>query len=505
MELTADLIYGFTASLLSTRFDNPQPTPNFHKELWGLCCDKHPNVAISAPRGHAKSTAVTHAYGLASVLFRTSEYLVIVSDTEPQSIAFLNDIKMELAENEELRALFKVKRFIKENEKEIIVEIGPGRHFFKIVAKSSGQSVRGLKWRGKRPDLIICDDLENDEIVMNQDRREKFRNWFFGALMPVLSDTGKIRVVGTILHFDSLLERLMPDTTGENAKYTISEPLKDYSIMENPVWKAVKFRGHPDIDDFSELLWPEKFSIERYKLIMNNYIEQGYIEGYAQEYLNIPLVEAAAFFRRDDFLPMEKEDYKSQGNYYAASDFAISTKAKSDYTVFVVGKVDSQGMLNIVDVIRERMDSKEIIEEMFNIQLRYQPELFITEKGAIEKAIGPFLKDEMLKRNVFINLHAETPLVDKRSRARSIQGRLRQGGVKFDKEASWYPAYEQEMLRFDKGAHDDQVDATAWLGLVLNKMLEAPTQEEMDEEAWQQEYDDTYAMFEGEQMSITGY
>ena len=63
-----------------------------------------------------------------------------------------------------------------------------------------------------RPGLIVGDDMENDEIVMNKDRRLKFKRWFYGALLPCLSDRGKIRIVGTILHLDSLLENLMPSS-----------------------------------------------------------------------------------------------------------------------------------------------------------------------------------------------------------------------------------------------------------------------------------------------------
>ena len=61
MELTSEVIYGFSNLLLSERYDDPVATPQFHKDLWELCCDPHPQVAIAAPRGHAKSTAVTHA------------------------------------------------------------------------------------------------------------------------------------------------------------------------------------------------------------------------------------------------------------------------------------------------------------------------------------------------------------------------------------------------------------------------------------------------------------
>ena len=140
---------------------------------------------------------------------------------------------------------------------------------------------------------------------------------------------------------------------------------------------------------------------------------------------------------------MSEDDFDLAKTYYASIDFAISEKDKRSYSVITVGGLDHSGILHIVDVIRQRMDAKQIIEEMLNVQIRYQPDLFVVEEGALKKAIGPFLKDEMLRTGVFINLHPMVPFRDKLSRARAIQGRMRQGGVHFDKESEWFPSFEQ--------------------------------------------------------------
>lgn len=133
IKLTPQLIYGFSESLLKGRYDDPQPTPDFHVDLWELFCRPDKYVAIAAPRGHAKSTAITHACTLACVLFRVKQHVLIVSDTESQSSAFLGDIKRELMENEELISLFGVKKFLKDSETEAIVELDDG-YQFRILA-----------------------------------------------------------------------------------------------------------------------------------------------------------------------------------------------------------------------------------------------------------------------------------------------------------------------------------------------------------------------------------
>ena len=475
---------GFVNSVLRKNFDKPAETPLFHKEMWELVTSNSKQVAIAAPRYHAKSTAVTHAYTLASVLFRESRYVLIVSDTVTQAVQFLGDIKKELLDNDDLRSLFSISSFPKDTEDDLIVEMEDG-YTFRIQAKGSEQKLRGLKWANLRPDLVIGDDMENDEIVMNKDRRMKFKRWFYGALIPCISSSGKIRIVGTILHLDSLLENLMPSSQlGQHRghKMLIQEDLKEYSLNKLP-WKSVKYRAHTD--NFKTLLWPEMKSAEDFRLQKEDYVRQGLADVYSQEMLNIPLDIGDTFFKKSDFVAMKPEDQKRKLIYYAACDLAVSQAQRADYSAFVVGVMDEDGRLYCKHVIKERMDALEIVDTILMIQKIYKPVLFGLEQGTIQKAIGPYLNEEMLKRGEFINTVLLKPSGDKLTRARSIQARMRSGACKFDKDTDWYQNFEDELLRFPRDKHDDQVDAWAYLGLMLDKMWEAPTEKELESEEYE--------------------
>ena len=482
-KLNASVMEGFVNSVLRKNFDKPAATPEFHKEIWELVTSNSKQVAIAAPRYHAKSTAVTHAYTLASVLFRESRYALIVSDTVTQAVQFLGDIKKELLDNDDLRSLFSVSSFPKDTEDDLIVEMEDG-HTFRIQAKGSEQKLRGLKWANLRPDLIIGDDMENDEIVMNKDRRQKFKRWFYGALIPCVSSSGKIRIVGTILHLDSLLENLMPASllvSHRGFKSLIREDLKEYSENLLP-WKSIKYRAHTD--DFSKLLWPEMKSATEFRMQKDDYVRQGLADVYSQEMLNIPLDITDTFFKKSDFIAIRPEDEKNNLIYYATCDLAVSQSQKADYSAFVVGGMDSEGRLYCKHVVKQRMDALEIVDTILMIQKIYKPVLFGLEQGTIQKAIGPYLNEEMLKRGEFINTVLLKPSGDKLTRARSIQARMRSGACKFDKNAEWYQGFEDELLRFPRDKHDDQVDAWAYLGLMLDKMWEAPTDKELEEEEY---------------------
>lgn len=505
MKLTPDVIQGFVSSILSQGFDGAVDSPDFHREVWELCCSPHKYVAIAAPRGHAKSSGVTLGYGLSTLLFRERKFMLLVSDTEAQSALFLGAFKQALQDNKDLIELFDLKlnekgqvQFIKDTENDIIVEFNDG-HRFRIIAKGAEQKLRGLIWNGSRPDIIVCDDMENDELVMNKDRREKMKRWFKGALLPCISDRGIVRMVGTILHMDSLLENVMPK---ENDKATVVEGLKTYS-KARAMWKSVKYRAHNE--DFSELLWPQKKSGEWFKMLYEEAVRDGTTDVYSQEYLNYPLDMATTFFKKGDFLAESTEDKKSRLLYYVTADLAISEAERADYSVFLVAGVDENKMIHIKNVIRERMDGREIVDTLLMLQRLYQPEAVGIEDMQVSKSIGPFLREEMVKQNTFLNLY---PMKhggkDKLTRSRSIQARMRARGVLFDKEGDWYSDFEEELMRFPRAKHDDQVDTFAYLGLMLDKLIEAPTQKEQDEEDYLNELRES-DMEDSGRNAVTGY
>ncbi len=464
--LTSDLIESFSGIYLSPRYDQPQPTPEFHRECWAAYASEHPQCMRAAPRNHAKSTGLTHDYGMAVACFRVECYIIIIGSTEEMAIEHLGDMANEFRENEALRRDFKIKGFITEAKTDIIVECTDG-YQFRILARGAEQKIRGRKWRGRRPGLILFDDLEDDEQVENKDRRAKFRRWFFRAVKQALRDGGKIRGHGTILHEDALLMRLSKDST----------------------WNSRIYKAHKSYTDFSEILWPEKFSEVRLRAIRESFIKAGDPTGYAQEYLNDPRDNEEAFIRREDILPMSPDHRDQYMEFACGVDFAISKADTANKTSFTIGGKDLGNVLNIVDQRSGRLDALEIIEEFFSIGRRYET-IFFVEGGQIWKAIEPMLRKEMLRRDFFLNIVVINPTKDKKTRGRAFQKRTRAGGFRADKETSWYPDYESIILKFTGDAdaiEDDEFDSTAILCLGLESSTpdledeDAITEEELSE------------------------
>lgn len=483
VKLTAAIVEGFAGAFISPMYDNPQPTPAFHRKGWELYCSPAPLASIVAPREHAKSTAFTQDFGLATILFRTQDFIVLVSATEDLSIDHLGEMAKVLRDNEEVRSEFGIRALSTDAKTEIVVDFIDG-HQAKVIAKGAGQKMRGLKWNNKRPGLILCDDLEDDEQVESLDRRKKFRRWFNRALIPCLRRGGIVRVHGTILHQDSLLARL----------------------QKNSEWECLFFKAHHSFNNFSQLLWPEQFSEKRLLAIRQRFLNDQDAAGYSQEYLNSPMDDALAFLYPEGFIAMEREDFLAPKKIKIGADFAVSKSDLANRTSFTVGGQTRDNLICVFDQRVGRWDTEEWIDEMFALQIEHDPEEWVVEGGVIWNAVWPTIRKEMRIRDVWMNFKVINPVKDKAARALPFKKRHRSGAMRYSKDSVWYPEYEGELKLFTgttEAVADDQFDSTAIL--VRGFEQEAPLDDDdfVEEEELEMEMNDP-RRYEGRDP-VTGY
>ncbi len=284
----------------------------------------------------------------------------------------------------------------------------------------------------------------------------------------------KFIIAGTIMHMDSALESLMPNAANEKHKIERQDALSIRGVVGE--WHSVKYRAHPAMNDFSQLLWPERMTEDYLRREQDEYRRQGLLDVYGQELLNDPIDESVAFFRIDDIRepPTNKNRQK---RIFAAWDTALSTVSKGDWTVALV---------------------------IFEMQRTYHPEWQVFEKGQIEKAILPMVESQMHKRQTFINIEQRNSGPDITVRCQAIRARVRSRTVCADKELVWWPELEDELRRFPRGKHDDQCQALGLIGRMLAEMLEAPTDEEFEDELYHERVRESDAVSGGRDV-VTGY
>ena len=133
--------------------------------------------------------------------------------------------------------------------------------------------------------------------------------------------------------------------------------------------------------------------------------------------------------------------------------------------------IDGDGNIYIKDWWRSQSSTDVWIDMLLDMAARHQVLDWAEEKGQIEKSIGPFIVKRMQERNIFFNRRQFTSTADKPTRAQSFRGRLAQGKVFLPRHAAWRPALEAELLSFNAGKHDDQVDTLSLFGRMLDTMF----------------------------------
>ncbi len=491
VKLSADLIEAFAGMFISPRYDSPRPTPTFHREAWALYASDVQSAIVIAPRDHAKSTGLTTVYTLAEVCWRTSDYVILVGSTEEGSAEQLGNIVEELTENEELIKQFKIGKFIRTSAADVIVECTDG-HRFRIIAKGAEQRIRGRLWKGKRPNLIVADDQEDDEQVENVERRAKFRRWFFRAAKQALSKTGKIRVHGTILHEDSLLARLIrcPKCKVRTTDKYLGGGCPKCGAIK--VWSHLYYKAHQAFDDFSNRLWPERWTEEQLRSRRQEFIDDDDTAGYAQEFLNDPQDSMAAFLRREDFLPMADADYEEDMRVNAGWDFAVSKADLANRTSCTVAGQTTKNILNFLDFkvgrwnptvspAEQERGEKGWIDLMFEVEERYHPECHFVEGGTIWNSVKNVVTSEMHARGVFLNIVVLNPVKDKAVRGLGLKKRHRAGATKWNTRAEGYEGAKEECLKFTGSAAarlDDQFDSAATVVIGFDSLAVAPEEED---------------------------
>lgn len=156
------------------------------------------------PRGHAKSTHFDIFMPL-WLMFqpkRLINFMVIVGKSEDSAIRLLGDIQAELEHNQRIIADFGRQRGSASwQDREFKAANG-----VKFLACGRGQSPRGLRDRESRPDYIVIDDLDDDELCRNEKRVHDLTDWVKEALFGSLDvGRGRFIMVGNLISKNSVL------------------------------------------------------------------------------------------------------------------------------------------------------------------------------------------------------------------------------------------------------------------------------------------------------------
>lgn len=471
-------------------------TPDFHRELdrlWqdGVLKGKVPlreetvaeirrlpgcRRAVAAPRDHAKSTSLTFKDALHAIVYGYKPYILILSDSSDQAQGFLADIREELEENSAIKEDFGDLQGKKAWREDVLLTSTN----VKIEAIGSGKKIRGRRHKNWRPALIVLDDIENDENVRTPEQRKKLENWFFKAVSKAGDDYTSIVYIGTILHYDSLLSKVLKNPAYQSVKYKaviswaerkdLWEKWEEIYIdldNENRERDARAFfdANKEEMLKGTRVLWEDKLS---YYDLMAMRVSEGEASFNSEEQ-NEPINPEDCLFNEEwfEYYNEAAVDFRERKfRFYGFVDPSLGGKGKkkkSDFSAIITLTMDSQtGYQYVLDADIERRHPDRIIEDVLEkerwLKLTYGRgyTLFGCETNQFQWYMKEQLAQRSAEAGIYLPIEEVNQTGDKHGRIQTLQPDIKNRYIKFNLR---HKRLLEQLRHFPMAAHDDGPDA----------------------------------------------
>lgn len=316
----------------------------------------------------------------------------------------------------------------------------------------------GTKVAGHRFHLGLIDDpIGKKEDAESKLIRDKCWDWYNYDFLPRQEPNAAIVVIQTRWHEDDLAGRILSNERG-------------WTVVSIPL---IAGDGDPLGRAPGEPLWPEYFTPMQIETAKAS-------PAFSSLYQQQPTPDSGDYFKKEwvvDSAYAREDQLPRTLRWYVGSDHAFSLKEEGDRNAIVPGGVDENGDLWIPPQVwwpRDRRPmTDEVVDQMFRINRMFKPIYWWAGKDHIVSSIGPFIERMQREQREFIPLEPLSESRDKQTKCQPIRAMFKLGRVHLPSFADWYGDALGELLRFDKGTHDDFVDGLEKLGRGLDAQVNA--------------------------------
>ncbi len=472
----------FLAHLLS------DPCCAYHRELCARLDEavKPGRRLLGAlPREHAKTTLGTVALVLRELCLGADSVsggkrnILLVAANREEAMSKLRQIVHEIESNPRLQAAFGARlRPLRDAQRRNVayadncIILAGGQ---RVGVLGFGGKVRGQLSAGRRLDLVVLDDPEDDASCTSPLRRAKLKRWVDQALISALDvDAGSVVWLGSLLHHDCVLAQKMHENealeqvTGDRSP---EEPVVTDTCNLQPVTYSVLRLSA--IDDAGAPLWPERWSLAKLEARRSEIGERAF----AQEYQNQPVSLSEQVFRPEDFGSFDPAGLRQQAGEWTLDgepltvvigvDPAIGEQRQHDwFCAAAIGlarsaaardsaTADAGPRIYILEVLRVKRPFAQQLELLTALAKRWVPRRIGIEAVAYQAALAQAAWDTGLP------VTALGGLSRKWARIETAAVHQAQGRMLLPIAAGWSAAFRQEAAEYPAGSHDDQLDALA--------------------------------------------
>ena len=304
------------------------PVPDFHDDIFNrmkeilatstdvrlgkteFSADQKTRLCLAIPRSHSKTT-LAKLFVAWVFMYTDIGFVVYVNKTTDAAIKSVNDIIHYLL-SENAQKIFGPVDFV-------VNKYGEGEHHFWyrgklriIKALGTGKQIRGMNVDNMRPQLGICDDIEDNENVNTDTNLATTRTWFYGQFLKAMA-----RFNTPIIHIGNLIsdKGLLADHLARDSWISI----KYGCLLSN---------GQP--------LWPDMWPLSAIRADFHDYMLAGMLSTWFAEMMNMPTGGHTHIVNPDKitYLPsiVEAEDVEYG---FITVDPAISDKQTADNCAIV--------------------------------------------------------------------------------------------------------------------------------------------------------------------------
>ena len=255
-----------------------------------------------------------------------------------------------------------------------------------IKGYGAGTNIRGVRYKGSRPDIVILDDITTNEAKNSEAIQNTINDNFYKSVIPALHPTRyKIFFIGT----------------------PISEKDIIHQLSTNPEWVVHKFpicEKFPCAKEDFVGAWEDRFPYEAVKSKYDMLAASGKAQDFYQEYMLEITDLSTLLVDEDDVMWFDPANViKSKGfyNFYISTDFATSTKKSADYSTIGVWAVSSNNDWLLVDGQCRRQSMQENIEDLFRYVKKWKPISVGIESSGQQGGFLSIIDEMKMTRNVW--------------------------------------------------------------------------------------------------------
>lgn len=458
---------------------------------WAVTNNQSTALAECLPRGYGKSTIISvgmplwcvvggsppHVRGAKRVPYK--RYIFVMKDSFDQAKLELAAIRNEIESNEDLRRDFGDLVGAPWGKAEIVTANGT-----KIDALGTGQKVRGRRHGPYRPDLIIADDLENDDMVQSPTQRMKVKTWWARAVEKA-GDPRRCDYIalGTLIHYDCFQAWMLARPGVRARKYRALVSHADRQDMwdewerllvnlDDPyreVTAQTYYETHKaEMLAGSSVTWPERFPYVTLRQMMlgeSQMVHGKSIHAFSAEMQNEPISDEDRLFKNigvfhyeDDhgvkyLVPDTAGERVPLRNcrLYGACDPSLGETKGGDFSAVVDLLLAPNGRMFVAHASIERRHPDRIIDHIA-ARARFWAEIgmyyswFVIETNQFQKLFAATTGQQLLRSGIRLPITQVTSQQQKTARIDSLQPDLLNNYILLYKELGRAVPDEQNRL-----------------------------------------------------------